>query len=322
MDRRSWLLNMLSVAAGLATVSDARAQEQPVRILTGFAPGGSADALARVVATQLQGQLGRTVIVENKPGAAGRLAVDMAKEAKPDGTTLLLVPQGPMTLFPHVFKALRYDPVKDFTPISRIATGDFALSAGPLVPAQNVAELRAWLKTAGDKASFGSPGAGTIPHFLGAAIGKQLGVTLTHIPYKGAAPALTDVAGGTLALAVSPITEALPLVKGGRIRVLATTGERRSQFLNGVPTLKESGLDVDVPLWYGLYAPAGVTGPMADKLRAATVAGMRAKDIDDRMKVLGLVAAPSTVPELMELQRREFEMWAPIVKTSGFTPED
>lgn len=306
----------LSLTFGTATAQTA----QPVRVIVGFAPGGSVDALARLVADALQGGMGRTAIVENRTGAAGRLAVEQVKAAPPDGSMLLLAPQGPMTLFPHVFRNLRYDPGKDFVPVTRVASGDFALTIGPLVPAKDMKGLRAWLKTAGDKASYGSPGAGTIPHFVGVAFARQIGVPMTHVPYRGSALSMNDLAGGTLAMAVSPVTEALELHKAGRVTIVATTGAKRSPFVPGVPTLKELGIDLVVPLWFAVYAPAAMPPELLDKMRNAIHAALARPDAKDKLARLGLEPAPSGSAELLVAQRRELDMWAPVVQASGFTP--
>ncbi|MEO8281014.1 MAG: tripartite tricarboxylate transporter substrate-binding protein, partial [Ideonella sp.] len=258
-----WLAAVAAVSS-FAFGAPAVAQTAPVKIITGFAPGGSVDSLARLVAEQLQTQLGRTVIVENKTGAAGRLAIEQVKGSAPDGDTLLVVPHGPMTLFPHVFKSLRFDPVKDFTPISRLAVGDYAITVSSAIKAKDAAGLRDALKAAGDKASFGSPGAGTLPHFLGITIAKTLGVSLTHIPYRGSTPALVDVAGGIVPMAVTPVTEALALHKAGKVRIIATSGNLRSPFVDGVPTFKEFGIDLEVPLWFAIYGPANMPAATAD----------------------------------------------------------
>ena len=307
----------LAVAGGAVT-----AQPQPIKVIVGFAPGGSVDALARLVAESLQTGLGRTAIVENRTGAAGRLAVEQVKAAPADGDTLLLAPQGPMTLFPYVFRNLRYDPAKDFVPVTRVASGDFALTIGPMVPAKDMKGFRAWLATAGDKASYGSPGAGTIPHFVGVAISRQIGVPMTHVPYRGSALSMNDLAGGTIAAAVSPVTEALELHKAGRVTIIATTGAQRSSFVPGVPTLKELGIDVEVPLWFAVYAAAATPPATLDKLRQAIHAGLATPAAKQRIAQIGLTAAPSSTPELITLQMREREMWAPVVKASGFTPGD
>ncbi len=296
--------------------------QAPARILVGFAPGGSVDALARMTAEHIQAATQQNVIVENRAGAAGRLAIEQVKAAAADGQTLVMVPQGPMTLFTHVFRNLRFDPAKDFVPVSRIATGDFALTIGPMVPAKDFAGFRAWLKTAGDKASYGSPGAGTLPHFVGLSVARALGTPMTHVPYKGSALTMNDLAGGNIPVALSPVTEALELHKSGRVRIVATTGAARTPFVDGVPTMKELGFDVEVPLWFALYAPAATPLATLDKLRAAVHAGLATQGAKDKLAALGLVPAPSNAADLLAVQARESAMWAAVVKASGFTPED
>jgi tripartite-type tricarboxylate transporter receptor subunit TctC len=320
MDRRHALW-AVPAALSFARIGARAQSNKPVKLVVGFAPGGSVDALARLAAEFIQQGTGRNTIVENRAGAAGRLAVEAVKAAPPDGDTLLVVPQGPMTLFTHVFRSLKFDPFRDFVPVSRLATGDFALTIGPAVPAKDLAGLQAWLKTAESKATYGSPGAGTLPHFMGVTIARALGVQMTHVPYRGSALAMNDLAGGTLAAAVSPVTEALELHKAGRVRIIATTGTARSPFVDGVPTLKESGIDVDLPLWFALYAPAGTPEATTERLRAAVHAGLGAPSAKERMGRLGLVPAPSGAADLLALQRRETTMWSTVVKASGFTPE-
>jgi tripartite-type tricarboxylate transporter receptor subunit TctC len=325
MDRRHVLAATLRLGLSLGVTGagmPALAQAPTTRIVVGFAPGGSVDALARLVGDALQSGMGRTAIVENRTGAAGRLAVEQVKAAPPDGSMLLLAPQGPMTLFPHVFRNLRYDPGRDFVPVTRVASGDFALTIGPMVPAKDMKGFRAWLATAGAKASYGSPGAGTIPHFVGVAFARQAGVPMTHVPYRGSALSMTDLAGGQIAMAVSPVTEALELHKAGRVTIVATTGGTRSTFVSGVPTLKELGIDLEVPLWFAVYAPAATPPDLVDKMRQAIHAALAKPAAKEQLAKLGLVPSPSGSAELLVVQRRESDMWAPVVQASGFTPAD
>ena len=325
MKRRQALAAAFQPIMGLAlgtTGAAAWAQAQPIKVVVGFAPGGSVDALARLVAEALQTGMGRTAIVENRTGAAGRLAVEQVKASPPDGSMLLLAPQGPMTLFPHVFRSLRYDPGRDFVPVTRVASGDFALTIGPLVPAKDMKGFRAWLATAGDKANYGSPGAGTIPHFVGVAFARQAGVPMTHVPYRGSALSMNDLAGGQIAMAVSPVTEALELHKAGRVTIVATTGGTRSTFVDGVPTLKEAGINLEVPLWFAVYAPAATPPELVDRMRQAIHATLATPAAKAQLAKLGLVPSPSGSAELLVVQRRESDMWAPVVQASGFTPAD
>ena len=321
MNPRRTLL-VTSILAPLIGARRALAQAGVTRIVVGFAPGGSVDSLARLIAETLRPNLDATVIVENRPGASGRMAVDLVRTATPDGTTLLLAPQGPITMFPFVFKRLNYDPERDFVPVSRLATGDFALTVGPMVPATDLATFRQWLKAAGDKASYGSPGSGTVPHFVGVAIGRALGTPWTHVPYRGAALAITDVAGGNLAAAVTPLTEAMEMHKAGRVRILATTGSTRTPFIAGIPTFKEHGIDVDAPLWFGLYAPAATPAERLERLRRATRESLARQETASHLARLGLVPAPTDAAEQLALQRAETELWKAVIKDSGFKPED
>lgn len=321
MDRRRGLA-ALGGSILLAGVRPLAAQPAAGRIVVGFAPGGSVDSLARIAAEAIQRATGRPTVVENRTGAAGRVAIEHVKAAAPDGATLVVVPQGPMTLFTHVFKGLRFDPVKDFVPVTGLASGDFALTTGPMTQARDLAGFRDWLTAAGDKATYGSPGAGTLPHFVGVSIARAIGTPMTHVPYRGSTLAMTDLAGGTIAAAVSPVTEALELHKSGRVRIIATTGPRRSPFVPEVPTLREAGIAVEVPLWFAMYAPAATPASTVGDLRAAVQAALAAPAAQERITQMGLVPFPAGADELNALQRSETAMWGPVVKASGFTPED
>jgi tripartite-type tricarboxylate transporter receptor subunit TctC len=321
MQRRHLFVSASALGVTLATSRLARAQAGNVRVVVGFAPGGSVDALARMTADSIAAATGRVAVVENKAGAGGRLAVDLVKTSAPDGDTLLVAPQGPMTLFPHVFKdKLRYDPARDFSPITRLVTADFALTIGPMVPAKDLAGFRTWLGQAGDKAAFASPGAGTLPHFVGLTVAQKLGTPMTHIPYQGSAKSMIDLAGGNVAAAVSPVTEALELHKAGKVHIVATTGGVRSPFVPEVPTFKELGIDLEVPLWFAVYGPAGVPAATVERLRTAIDKAMATPDATQRLAKLGLVAAPLSPADLEALRQRELAMWEPVVKASGFTP--
>lgn len=320
MTRRS----ALAVAGGSACAVMApwaRAQsQQPLKILVGFAAGGSADQTARLLADQLRTQLGRPVIVDNRTGAGGRLAVETAKAAKPDGDTLVFVPHGPMTLFPHIYRSLRYNPVSDFAPIGRVCTFDFGLATGPATPAKSMAEYLAWAKQPKNQASFGSPGPGTVPHFIGQALAERTKVPITHVPYRGAAPSLIDLIGGSVSLVIAPVADMLEQHKAGKIRVLATTGSTPSAALPGVPTLKQAGVDLVVDGWYGLYAPAAVPAAQRAALAKALQAAVPA--LKEPLARSALVAAAATPEQLSQIQKTESDFWAQLVKSSGFKPEE
>lgn len=288
--------------------------------MVGFAAGGSSDAAARLLAQRLGVALDHPVIVENRTGASGRLAVEATKVAKPDGNTLMFVPHGAMTLFPYIYKSLRYDSARDFTPIGRVCTLDFALSTGPATPAKTIAEYVKWASVKANNASFGTPGPGTVPHFIGEGFSQRVGLALTHVPYRGAAPSMMDLIGGTLSLTVSPLADAIEYHKAGKIRVLATAGEQRTDMLAGIPTLKESGIDFAVDGWYGLYGPSGMAPELTQSLNQAMV--VATGQMREQLFRNALRAAPTSPEQLAQLQHKESALWAPLVKASGFRPED
>lgn len=311
-------------AAGLALwvlSTQAGAQEAPVRILTGFAGGSIVDTMARGLADAMRAQLGRPVIVESHPGAAGRLVVDVAKQARPDGNTLLLVPQGPMTLFPHVFVNLRYDPVRDFIPLSQLVTFDFALGVAPSVSASGLAELPAWLLRHPAQATFASPGMGTIPHFLGERYAQHIGVKMVHVPFKSAGEMVAAVMGDQVPMAFLPIGDLLEAARAGRLKILATSGARRASQTPLVPTFVESGIDLQISAWLGLYTVAGVPAAAVAKLEAVVVQAIQTPTLRKLLAAANMEPAGSSGAELARTQASETKIWADVVKTTGFKPE-
>lgn len=257
-----------SIAAGIAASGiPAFAQSDVLRIVVGFPAGGIVDVIARELGEALKPHLGgRNVIVDNKPGAGGRIAVSAVKVAAPDGNTVLLTPASIMTLYPHVFKKLPYDSVRDFAPVSTVCMSTNALAVGKHVPATTLGEFIAWCKANPKDATYASPGAGSGPHFLGAQIAQAAGIEMQHVPYKGAPDILNDLYGGRVASFVTALSNAVQPHKDGRMRVLVTTGEKRSAQLPDVQTVREAGFaQLTMAEWFGLLAPAGTP---ADKTMA------------------------------------------------------
>ncbi len=312
---------LLMIAGASVTAAPlARAQKKvPLKIMVGFAAGGSADQAARIVADQLGNQLGRAVIVENRVGAGGRIMIEAVKNAKPDGDTLMLLPHGGMTLFQHIYSDLRYNPVTDFAPIGRVATFEFALATGPATPAKSLEQFIKWAREPINKAGFGSPGPGTVPHLLGQDFSTRAKLNLTHVPYRGAGPSTIDLIGGNLALNIQPLADFAEYHKAGKVTVLGTTGSRPTELLPNIPTLKDSGIDITVDGWYGVYAPAGVPSnvqrTLSDALKAA------APHMSDALKRMYLIAAPTSAQELAQLQKDESAYWAQVVQAIGFKPQ-
>jgi tripartite-type tricarboxylate transporter receptor subunit TctC len=309
------------VVALLLPGTGALAQEQPVRIIYPFAAGGSGDGLARLIGEKMRGALNRPVIVENRTGAAGRPGVMAVKNAAPDGGTLLVTPIAPMAVYQHVYKNLEYDPLKDFAAVSQIATFDMAVAVGPGVPATSLKELVAWAKADPARAAFGSPGAGTLPHFFGLAVARSAGIELRHVPYKGSAATLTDLTAGHVPMVFTTISDFVEMHQAKRIRILATSGAKRSPFVPEVPTFREAGFDIEGTSWYGAFAPARTPRDTVDRLSAIIAAAARMPDVRERFLGWGLQPTGTSAAEFAAIQKADSERWAPVVKASGFTAD-
>ncbi|MEY3611075.1 MAG: hypothetical protein RJB14_797 [Pseudomonadota bacterium] len=294
-----------------------QAQEKPpLKIMVGFPPGGSADVLARMVADALRDDFG-TIVVENKPGAGGRIALNMTKTAKPDGQTVIVLPSGPMVLFPHVYKKLDYDAVKDFTPISQIARFQFGVVSGPASQVKNVSEMVAKAKTAPTSASYGTPGAGTLPHFMGVLLEQSAGIQLNHIPFQGGAPANNALLGGHIGYKFDVVSETAELHRSGKVRIIAVTGSQRDPQVPEVPTLKEAGVNMEATAWFAMYGPAGLKGDNLARLEKAMMKITRDPVMKDKMVKLGYEPIGSSSAELAEAQRADLARWEKPIKATG-----
>jgi tripartite-type tricarboxylate transporter receptor subunit TctC len=316
MQRRSLLLSAAALAAPAAW---AQSDKPPLRILVGFPPGGSADTIARLLAEKLPAQLGgQGVVVDNKPGAAGRIAIDALKNAAPDGNTVIVMPSGPVVLFPHVYKKLNYDVNKDLAPVSQLAGFQFCVVSGPKSNVKNMAEMIARAKADPSTATYGSSGNGTVPHFLGLMIGEAAGIDFQHVPFQGGAPAMTALMGGHIGYTMDVVTEALEQHRAGKVRVIAVAGAQRAPQLPEVPTLREQGVAMDASAWFAMYGPGGLPAAAAQRLSQAVIAAMKDPAFAQRMTALGLDPIGSTPEQLLAVQRADFAKWAKPVKASGF----
>lgn len=319
MNRRS--LHRLATAAALLVLGgSALAQDRPtMKILVGFPPGGSVDVVARLVADQIRATLEQNVIVENKPGAAGRVALGEVKRAAPDGNTLVLAPSGALVILPWATKNLGYDPAKDFTPVARVTTFDFAVTAGPAAPAGDLKAVLAWMKANPGKANYATSGAGTVPHFAGLLLGQTAGVPMTHVPYKGGAPAAQDLIGGQIPLMVDTPSETIEHHKAGKVRILAVTGEQRSAALPDVPTTREAGINFVADAFFGLYGPAGLPADRAQKISDAVGKALAHPDVQGRIRALALTPAYAGPQALAATQAAHLKRWEAPVKASGYS---
>lgn len=313
-----------SLLAALGAQSAHAAALDQARILYGFPAGSAGDIVARRVAERLAGSAytRNAPLVENKPGAGGRIALDTLKAAAADGGTLALSPFSCTSIYPHVYSKLTYDPVRDFVPVSIAAVMHHGLAVGPLVPAsvKTVKEFIEWARANPKDANYGSPAAGSTPHFIGALLGLNNGVELKHVPYRGSVPGVTDVVGGQVASMVTPSGDFIANHKAGKLRLLATSGSKRSPFTPDVATFAEQGFpELTVEEWFGFYAPARTPAAMVTAANAAINAALADKGVIDGLGVVGLIAQGSTAEAMARSQKAEFERWGPLVKKIGFT---
>ena len=316
------LTRRLLHAALLATLAPlslgaAQAQERPpLKIVVGFPPGGSADTLARLIGEQLRDQYS-SVVVENRPGAGGRIALQQVKRAAPDGQTVIVLPSGPMVLFPHVYKKLDYDAVSDFTPISLIANFQFGVVAGPASPAANVAEMVKGAKAQPGAASYGTPGLGTLPHFMGVLFEQRVGAQLNHVPFQGGGPANTALLGGHIHYKFDVVSETAELHRAKKVRILAVTGATRDPQVPEVPTLKESGIDMVATAWFAMYGPAQMNPAARDRLSQAVATAVKSPALRERLLGLGYEPVGSTSAELAAAQAADLKRWEAPIKATG-----
>jgi tripartite-type tricarboxylate transporter receptor subunit TctC len=310
----------------LAGLPGARAQTLPetARILVGFPPGGAPDLMARRLAEQLTGKLARSVIVDNRPGAGGRIAVDVARQSPADGATLLLNPAGVLTINPHSYRKLNYDPFKDFAPVSLAGQIDFGFGVGPGVPAdvRTLADFAAWARANPGKVTFGSPAAGAPPHFVGDALSRSLGLGMVHAAYRGGTPALNDLMGGQISALVLTLGDMVQHARAGKLRLLASTGAERSRFTPDVPTFAEQKVPgLEMRDWFGVYIAGAPSAEVMGRVVPVVRAALASPAYVQALASGSLEAASSTPQELDRLARTDLERWGPIVKASGFVAD-
>jgi tripartite-type tricarboxylate transporter receptor subunit TctC len=316
---------LLVVCGALAAAGPAVAQSYPARPITlvvPFAPGGSASTAARSVADKMSETLGQQIVIDNRGGAGGTVATRAVAKAPPDGYTLLVVTSATVGTSPSLFQNLGYDPRKDFAPIGLIAATPNLIAVHPTFPARSLAELIKIGKEATTPIPYGSPGTGTLNHLTVELLAYRTGMKLAHVPYKGAGPALNDLLGGHINVLISAIPNAHSHIVAGTIHGLAVTGAKRSALIPDVPTFAEAGLPgYDVPLRWGLAAPAGTPRPIIDKLNAALNAALATDEVRQRLAIEGAEPQPTTPEEYAGIIDREVAMWSDLVKAAGIKPE-
>jgi tripartite-type tricarboxylate transporter receptor subunit TctC len=295
---------------------------QPIKVLIGVPAGGTQDVLTRAIAEQVRDTLG-PLIVDNRSGAAGRIAVEAVKTAPPDGRTLLLGTASMMTMFPSAYRQLSYDPIKDFVPIINAARFELALVVHKDVPANTLAEFIAWAKAQGDKLSFASYGAGTPSHFLGEMLNRAAGLKMVHVPYRGSTPARQDVMGGSVPVYFDTVGGAQQLLPSGRVKVLATSGEKRSPLMPNLPCFAESGYkDVVATAWFAYYAPLKTPQPVVDRLRAEFTRAVNTREVRQQLLQNGMYPVGDNSEALLKTMREDTARWAGIMKAVNFQAND
>ena len=308
---------------GLAAAPLAAQPVRTGRAIVGFPPGGTADSVTRLYVERLRAASGMQMVVDNRPGAGGRIALEALKPLAPDGSNLILTPSGMLTIYPHLYtRTLRYDPVNDFTPVTPVCKFPFGLAVAARHPARTLAEFVTWAKTR-PTVDWAAPVPGSAPHFMGTELARMAGIAMNHIPYRGSAPAATDLLGGTLQAVILPLGELTAFHRAGEARLLAVSSEARLPRLPDVPTFAESGFPaITGEEWYGIFLPAGAAPATVTALNEALVAAAASPEIRDALTRIDLTPYTLNPDEFRARISQELSYWGPIVAASGFKPEE
>jgi tripartite-type tricarboxylate transporter receptor subunit TctC len=318
VDRRSFLAGCAGLSLSVTAREAFGAAGPLTKIIFPFAAGGSGDTLCRILAQHVGSLLDRTVIVEDRNGGDGLIGIKWVKNAHPDGTTILVSTGPTMYLLPMVETEASFDTKKDFVPVSLLARFEFCVVAGPAVDAKDFKGFVAWLKANPNKATFGVPSNGTIPHFLGSRLQEVLGIPLTRVAYRGTTPIINDLIGGHLPFAVAPVADLVAQHQAGALKVLAVSSAKRSPFLPDVPTLRDNDIDLVADAWYGMWLPAGSSQEFARQLSAAVVAALAITDVREKLSAIGLIPVGTTPEGLIQELAANTAFWQPIVKATGY----
>ena len=311
---------LLAATVALGAASNAMAQAyptKPIRILVGFAPGGAMDIVARTVGQKIAESVGQPVIIDNKPGAASNIAIRQLIDSPPDGYTVMLVANG-LTANPFLYTQQPFDPNQDVAPVSLVARLPVVIAANAASEISTLGKLIEASKARPGSVAYGSPGSGSTPHLAAELFARGAGIQLTHVPYKGGAPAITDVLGGQLPLVAVNAVEVLPHVKAGTLKVLATLGAQRVATMPDVPTIAESGYPgFEASVWHAFIAPKGTPPAVVEKLKSEVHKALATADVKERLAGLGAEVAPTTPQELGALVRAEHERYGKLIREAN-----
>jgi tripartite-type tricarboxylate transporter receptor subunit TctC len=324
--RRHFTQALASSAAlagfGLPLTARAQGNLELAKILVGFPAGGTTDALSRRVADKLRGGYANNVVVENKPGAGGQIAVTTLRDSPADGSVMLLTPSSMLSIYPFTYPRLPYK-LEDIAPVSVGCFFSHAFGVGSAVPGsvKTIKDFLAWAKADLARANYGSPAAGSMPHMVAALLAKETGVDLKHVPYRGSAPGIQDLLGGQISAMSSPIGDYLPHLKGGKLRVLAVSGAKRNPFVPDVPTYREQGYPITVREWYGFFMPAKASPQTQRRIAAYMQPALAQPDVVSSMAQVGMEIQSSTPEALADLLKADANEWRALIKQIGFTAE-
>lgn len=309
-----------SLIAGPALAAE-WAPTKPVRFIVGFPPGGATDLVARIMQPKLSAALGTQVIVDNRPGANGVISLQILKNSEPDGHTVAMGHIGGLVISPAI-QRVNYDPYKDFAYIGMLVSLQNILIVHPSVPAKNLTEFLAYAKAQQGRLNYASSGIGSPGHLAGVLLETMTKVPMTHVPYKGGGPAITDLIAGHVPSFIAVISTAVPHVQSGKVRAIGVTGAKRAEALPNVPTIAEAGVKGYLATnWYGLLAPGKTPAPVLSRLNRDFVAALKNPEVVKQLKDRGIDAAPSTAAEYLEFVRSEEKRWVPIIKAANITAE-
>jgi len=307
------------ILAGLTGAAGAQAfPTKPIRLICPFPPGGAVDIASRAVAAEMSKTLGQPVSVENKPGAGGNIGAAEAVRATPDGYTMVMTTSGIQAINPLMYKKMGFDPIKELAPVAALVSLSNVLVVHPSVKANSVADVLALVRANPGGMTYASSGAGTSIHMSAEMFKHLTGTSIVHVPYKGSAPALTDLLGGQVQMMFDNIPSALPHIKAGKLRPLATTGAKRDPSLPDVPTVAEAGVPgYEAGVWFGLMVPQGTPKDVLARLTADSIKGTRSPDFVKRMSELGYVVLGTTAEQMNDMTQQELKRWPPVVRASG-----
>jgi tripartite-type tricarboxylate transporter receptor subunit TctC len=325
LTRKFWIATACAVIAAYSVAGAALSQpfpSKPVRLITGFPAGGPTDLMARILGEKLQAAWKQPVVVEARPGASGIVSMELLKNAPADGYLLLVAPTNTLGVNPHLFPKLPYDPVRDFTLIARVADIDNLLVVNAGVPVKTLQELAALARSRPSSLTFGSPANGSQPHIAGEFLNQHYGVKMTHVPYKGVAPAVNDLLGGQINLMFAPVSTLLPHVRSGKLRAIAMPTRKRNAAIPDVPTFAEQGVaDFEAVTWFLLIGPAGLPAEVFSKIRADAIAALQEPEVRERFRGFGAESPASGAEDLNAFLRAELARWGKVISAAGIKAE-